>query len=142
MEYVVIVLGKYSKKWGLPKGGLEDGETHADCAKREIKEETGLSLNISDRDKKIRINRIHYFPVIINYTHKKKDYKEVLRSINDYLKGDDIVNEESPKFTIKDKHEILKVQWIKLDDIENLNTNKSLKMLPQKLKSILSILND
>jgi ADP-ribose pyrophosphatase YjhB (NUDIX family) len=142
MEYIVIVLGKYSQKWGLPKGCLEKGESYAECAMREIKEETGLSLDIKERDAKIRINRIHYYPVIINYTHKKKSYKEILKSINNYLNDNDEINDKPPKFTINDKHEILKVQWIKLSDINDLHSNKSLKMLPHKLNTILKILKD
>lgn len=34
-------LGRYS--WEMPEGGAEPGEDPADCARRELKEETGLS---------------------------------------------------------------------------------------------------
>jgi len=33
-------------KWQFPGGGLEFGENIEDCLKREIKEETGLEINI------------------------------------------------------------------------------------------------
>ncbi len=32
--------------WGFPKGHIEEGETDIDAAKREMKEETGLSCNL------------------------------------------------------------------------------------------------
>lgn len=32
--------------WGLPKGGLEEGETAAEAALREVREETGLDAEI------------------------------------------------------------------------------------------------
>ena len=34
------------KNWGLPKGHIEDGESSAAAALREIAEETGLSVNL------------------------------------------------------------------------------------------------
>lgn len=36
-------LGRYS--WEMPEGGAEPGEDTADCARRELKEETGLSAS-------------------------------------------------------------------------------------------------
>lgn len=42
---LLIVYGKKSLKWGVPKGQLEEGETFLGGALREIKEETGLSLS-------------------------------------------------------------------------------------------------
>lgn len=44
-QNLLIVFGRYSQKWGVPKGSLESGETNLQGALREIREETGLKLN-------------------------------------------------------------------------------------------------
>ena len=37
-----LACGRYTGKWGFPKGGLEDGETEEECARREVDEEIGV----------------------------------------------------------------------------------------------------
>ncbi len=39
----LLIHSKRNKMWGFPKGHLEHGETEKEAARREIKEETGLS---------------------------------------------------------------------------------------------------
>lgn len=42
VPHVLVIRDPY-KKWGLPKGHAEDGESRAETALREVSEETGLS---------------------------------------------------------------------------------------------------
>lgn len=37
-----ILLMKHPKRWDLPKGHVDDGETNMECALRELHEETGI----------------------------------------------------------------------------------------------------
>ena len=37
-----ILLMKHPKRWDLPKGHVDDGETNIECALRELQEETGI----------------------------------------------------------------------------------------------------
>jgi len=37
-----LACGRYTGKWGFPKGGREDGETEEECARREVDEEIGV----------------------------------------------------------------------------------------------------
>ncbi len=42
VEHVLVIRDPY-RKWGLPKGHAEEGETPAETALREVEEETALS---------------------------------------------------------------------------------------------------
>ena len=39
----VLVVSQHGTSWSLPKGHLEDGETPLEAARREIREETGVT---------------------------------------------------------------------------------------------------
>ncbi len=49
---VLLIAGRNAQgllQWTLPKGGLEDGESHAAAALREVREETGVACEIVDK---------------------------------------------------------------------------------------------
>jgi len=41
----VLLVQSRALKWGIPKGGMEEGENFVDCAIRETREETGLNIS-------------------------------------------------------------------------------------------------
>ena len=41
----ILLIRQMSGMWGFPKGHVEEGETEEQTAKREVKEETGLSID-------------------------------------------------------------------------------------------------
>ena len=41
---VFLILHRAGNHWGFPKGRKEESETHLEAAKRELREETGLSI--------------------------------------------------------------------------------------------------
>ena len=43
-----ILLVRQRDRWSLPKGGVEPGESFAETAVRETREETGLRVNVRD----------------------------------------------------------------------------------------------
>ncbi|GGH75190.1 ADP-ribose pyrophosphatase YjhB (NUDIX family) [Pullulanibacillus pueri] len=43
-----LLIVRDRKRWGLPKGGHELGETLKETARREAKEETGLEVSVKD----------------------------------------------------------------------------------------------
>lgn len=54
-ELVLAIVLDRRNNWGLPKGHLEDGESEAEAARREIAEEVGIACEIGDL-----IERVEY----------------------------------------------------------------------------------
>ncbi len=48
--------------WGFPKGSIEKGETEVECAVREVREETGVDVNV-DENKYWKTSKIKLFLV-------------------------------------------------------------------------------
>lgn len=49
----VLLIKQTKGHWGFPKGHIEDGESEIETAKREVKEETGLDVEIDERKRYI-----------------------------------------------------------------------------------------
>ena len=93
-------LNKGKIKWGLPKGHIKPSETIKDCAMREIHEETGLHVDISENTPKIKLNDTWYFLLLIS---------------------------GKQKFHIFDIREIAEVRWQWIEQLHLLSTNRGLK---------------
>jgi len=119
LNSIIIVLNRQSmekgeNKWGLPKGHIKPGEPYYKCAEREIKEETGLIINIDKSKLRIKINDTFYYVIIID------DYKYT-------------------KFSPNDQNEIAKVNWESIKNIKNLNINRGLKKLLNIIPKIIEM---
>lgn len=67
LEIVVVHRPRFDD-WSLPKGKLDDGESHREAARREVAEETGLRCRLDDelpsvryRDPRGRPKRVRYW---------------------------------------------------------------------------------
>lgn len=87
---VLLVYEKNAQYWGFPKGHMEGNENELETAKREVKEEVGLDVDI-DKTKRYEINYI---------TDKGIDKTMVLY----------IATPKSNKI-VKQESEIEKVKW-------------------------------
>jgi ADP-ribose pyrophosphatase YjhB (NUDIX family) len=104
IPHVLVVRGKRSKIWSLPKGCINEGESEQQCAERETLEETGIHVEIKPENVKININHNVYFLLQMNY---------------------------NPKLRIRDRGEVDKVNWMTLSEIRGLDCNKDLRSILQ-----------
>lgn len=58
----ILLVQSRGNLWGPPKGGINQNETERNCAVREVKEETGLDIDMDNFTKAIKIkNKAIYF---------------------------------------------------------------------------------
>lgn len=84
----VLLVQENEGHWGLPKGHVEENETEIETAKREVKEETNLDVEI-DSSKKYEISynirdeidkTVYFFPAKViggNLERQKSEINEV-----------------------------------------------------------------
>jgi 8-oxo-dGTP pyrophosphatase MutT (NUDIX family) len=103
-----VVLGRRRRErdgvtWSLPKGTPADGETPAETALREVREETGLEVRIVDD-----VGDIHYRFV--------RDGRRIDKTVRYFLMeatGGDLADHD---------HEFEEVRWFELGEAEALMT--------------------
>lgn len=97
----VLLVQSNSNMWGPPKGTVEEGESYMDCAIREVKEETGISLSIEELSVSFVIpnQAIYYYyecdtnrPVCINNDEDANGYCWIkLECLNELIKNGNMV---------------------------------------------------
>ena len=122
-KFIVLVLNKDSflkneNKWGLPKGHLNESERlypHIG-AQREIWEETGIYFPITEDTFSISVFDTLYYVLVLDKYH-------------------------NPLFQTNDSSEIVKVIWFPIENLKNLNVNRTLAKIIKKWKSIFPNIN-
>lgn len=108
-----ILLGFCDNTYQFPGGHLEEGESLEECLKREIKEETGLEININNLSPFLKISHFHR-----NYNHQNENRRNDLYYY--FVKCDlnyDLANTHYDELELKHN---FKLQVVKLDNIEEL----------------------
>lgn len=108
-----ILLGYSHNDYQFLGGHVENGENLIESLKREISEESGISLNLDD-----------VFPIILKKAYCK-DYPQIgsnrKNEIYYYvIKTDKVPNLELTNLTDDEKDGNFKLEYIKLDDIEEV----------------------
>lgn len=99
-DKVLLVYEKNRNFWGFPKGHMEENETEIETAKREVKEEVGLDVEID-------INKRY----VLNYIIK------------------DEIDKTTVLYVAAPKNENIKMQESEIEDIKWCNFDEALNML-------------
>jgi 8-oxo-dGTP diphosphatase len=80
-EDKILIVQSRGNLWGFPKGSFEEGETFQTCAVRELKEETGVIINIELLQRYYKVNDyVMYFYVpyyeLNNINIQKTEYND------------------------------------------------------------------
>ena len=112
----MLVVQENEGHWGLPKGHVEANESFEETAIREVKEETGLRVEV-DNSKKFMIN------YCIGNEVNKTVYFFPAKVVGGKLK--------------RQKSEINEIRWVQLENYESVITHDNLKnMLKSALKEL------
>lgn len=108
---LLIVINKNcmeNLKFGLPKGHRENREPMEECARRELKEETGVIVRVSPKDPKVVVSETVYYLI------KVKDM---------------------PKPMPQDSGEIGDARWVSWEDVYRTDCNRGLRLIRDKLQN-------
>ena len=115
-----VLLGYSHNNYQFIGGHVEEGESLINCVNREIKEETGIKLNLTEEDAKpFAINKGYY-----------KDWPEVgkNRKIEIYyyeVKCDEKPNLDNTEYTEHEKSGDFKLEYVSLANIEEVLQNNA-----------------
>lgn len=113
---ILVLRHRLGGHWSFPKGHVEEGETEIETALREVREETGLSIQLHDGFRE----QITYFP-------RPDIIKEVV-----YFLG----YAENSK-TIRQVEEISEIRWVDLKKIGAFLTYDNDRLLIRSAKRFL-----
>ena len=98
-------------KWTMPGGTLDFGESLIECATREVKEETGLDVNVID------VIGTYTDPnILVAYSDGEVRQEFTIVYASDRFAGDVQLDEESTAYS-----------WISFDDVMNIEMASSQK---------------
>ena len=89
------------ERWGIPKGHAHTGESFEECARREIREETGVSATLGQR--------------LIEVSTSYKDEDKTVISWLAVAEGDDTPRHDDPD------NEVADARWFGVDELPEIH---------------------
>ena len=108
----VLVIKQKAGHWGFPKGHVEGNETEIETAKREIKEETNLDVEINEKTRYVE-----------SYSPKEGIMKDVI-----FFTATKIGGEIKPQ-----EEEVETIQWVSCEEALKLLTFESSRNVLRKV---------
>ena len=113
----IIIQALPEKRWQLPKGIVDDGETAAMAALREVREEAGVTAEIIQP-----IDTIEYWYFAKRDGERVRYHKFVHFFLMQFKSGD----------VADHDHEVAEARWVNIDDALKMMAFKSEREIAQK----------
>ncbi len=113
---LLTIVPRGTRVTGLPKGGADPGETPEQTAAREVREETGTTVDVRER-----LGEVSYW----YRRNGRRIHKTVHFFLCEYISGD----------TADHDHEVDDARWIPLRDAERVLTYPAERRLAELAKS-------
>lgn len=99
-EVLLIKQFAGKERWGVPKGHLNPGETREECARREVREETGLNVRLETRLPEVTVAARNEHKTVVTWLAQ-------------------VVGDDTPSLVDPDS-EVADVRWFDVDDLPEI----------------------
>jgi len=119
---IAMILTKPERRWQLPKGMIDDGETEEEAASREVREEAGINTQLISK-----IDRTEYWFTAEREGIRSRFHKRVHWFVMLYVSGD----------VADHDHEVFEARWTPADQALGLLAFKNERDVVSKALKII-----
>ena len=109
----VLLIHSNKGHWGFPKGHMEEGETEIQTAKREVREETNIDVEVIEE---------------YRYTQKYNVNEDIVKEVVLFL-GKSLEDNQKPQL-----EEVSEVKWFEFEEAVNIITYDNSREILIQLK--------